>query len=102
MEEIDAFGITKDGCCAAKRPGNEKKNKKWKPDCAIMSNSAKHPFKKPKDYFAHMDAAEDALGPVGGVSGGVLRNQSPPQSKMSKGSGGCFMSDWIIAAARLH
>merc|ERR1712099_150942 len=27
VEHIDAFDITKDGCCAAKRPGNEKKTR---------------------------------------------------------------------------
>ena len=32
---MEMFDITKDGCCEAKRPGNVKKKKKWKPDCAI-------------------------------------------------------------------
>jgi len=59
VEEIDAFDITKDGCCSAKRPGNEKKNKKWKPDCATTSTPAMHPFKKPAEYFACMEAAKD-------------------------------------------
>ena len=31
VKELEAFDITKDGCCAAKRKGLEKKNKKWKP-----------------------------------------------------------------------
>ena len=44
---IEVFVISKDGCCEAKRPGNEKKNKKWKPDCASSSTPALHSFKKP-------------------------------------------------------
>jgi len=59
VEELDAFDITKDGCCAAKRPGNEKKNKKWEPDCASTSSPAMHPFKKVDAYFKCMDAAKD-------------------------------------------
>ena len=54
VEELDAFDITKDGCCAAKRKGLEKKNKKWKPYCATTSTPAMHPFKKPAEYFARM------------------------------------------------
>ena len=30
---MEAFDITKDGAREAKRPRDEKKNKKWKPDC---------------------------------------------------------------------
>ena len=46
----EVFDISKDGCCEAKRPGNEKKNKKWKPDCASSSTPALHSFKKPVEY----------------------------------------------------
>ena len=45
----DAFDISKDGMCAAKRPANLKHSKKWKPDCASTSSPAIHPFKKPAD-----------------------------------------------------
>ena len=47
VTRIEVFDISKDGCCEAKRPGNEKKNKKWKPDCASSSTPALHSFKKP-------------------------------------------------------
>jgi len=53
---MEMFDITKDGCCEAKRPGNEKKNKKWKPDCATTDTPAMHPFKKLKDYKACLAA----------------------------------------------
>jgi len=53
---MELFDITKDGCCEAKRPGNEKKNKKWKPDCATTDTPAIHPFKKPEDYTACLAA----------------------------------------------
>lgn len=60
VTEIEAFDITKDGACEAKRPGDQKKNKKWKADCAVASTPAIHPFKKPTEYFACMDAAAAA------------------------------------------
>merc|ERR1712151_98998 len=59
VTELEVFDITKDGCCEAKRPGNEKKNKKWKPDCATTNTAAIHPFKKPAEYEACMEAAKD-------------------------------------------
>ena len=54
---LDAFDITQDGMCAAKKPGNLKKSKKWKPDCAATETPAMHPFKKPDEYAACMEAA---------------------------------------------
>jgi len=57
VTEIEAFDITTDGACEAKRPGDQKKNKKWKANCAGTSTPAIHPFKKPSEYFACMDAA---------------------------------------------
>lgn len=57
VSEIEAFDITKDGACEAKRPGDQKKNKKWKADCSAAATPAIHPFKKPKEYFECMDAA---------------------------------------------
>merc|ERR1712190_531611 len=54
---IDAFDISQDGMCAAKRPGNMKHSKKWKPDCSSTSSSAMHPFKKVSEYEACMKAA---------------------------------------------
>jgi len=58
VDHIDAFDITKDGCCAAKRPANEKKNMKWSPDCSATSTPAMHPFKTPEKYFSCMEAAK--------------------------------------------
>merc|ERR1719414_579496 len=55
---MEMFDISKDGCCEAKRPGNEKKNKKWKPDCGSTDTPAMHPFKKPTQYQDCMDATE--------------------------------------------
>merc|ERR1712150_101304 len=58
---LEVFDISKDGCCPAKRPGNEKKNKKWKPDCSTSNTAALHPFKKPADYLACYEAAKDVM-----------------------------------------
>jgi len=60
VSEVEAFDISTDGACEAKRPGNEKKNKKWKADCSQVLTAAIHPFKKPDEYFACMDAAPSA------------------------------------------
>jgi len=57
VAKLDAFDITEDGACAAKRPENLKKFKKWHADCASTDTPAIHPFKTPKAYFACMDAA---------------------------------------------
>merc|ERR1712154_518844 len=51
VDRVSAWDITTDGMCQAYRPEGEKKNKKWKPDCAVTSTAAMHPFMKPKDYF---------------------------------------------------
>jgi len=51
VDRVSAWDITTDGMCQGYRPEGEKKNKKWKPDCAVTSTAAMHPFMKPKDYF---------------------------------------------------
>merc|ERR1739847_130066 len=51
VDKVSAWDITSDGMCQCYRPEGEKKNKKWKPDCAVTSTAAMHPFMKPKDYF---------------------------------------------------
>jgi len=61
VTELEAFDITKDGMCEAKRPGNEKKNRKWKPDCKTTNTPGIHPFKHPDEYEACMEAAKDVL-----------------------------------------
>ena len=57
VEEIGAYDITKDVCCAAKRPDNEKKNQKLEPDCAITGTPAMHLSKKHKR--SKPDVADD-------------------------------------------
>jgi hypothetical protein len=57
VTKVQNFGITTDGTC----PGTRKKygskdNKKWKPPCNEQTSPALHPFKKPQDYFACLDA----------------------------------------------
>ena len=59
---IELFDISKDGCCEAKRPGNEKKNKKWKRDCGATNTPAIHLFKKPAEYKKCMEEAEEVHG----------------------------------------
>jgi len=51
VDRVSAWDITTDGMCQAYRPEAEKKNRKWKPDCAVTNTAAMHPFMKPKDYF---------------------------------------------------
>ena len=58
---IEVFYISKDGCCEAKRPGNKKKNKKWKRDCSSTNTPAVHPFKKPAEYKKCMEEAEEVV-----------------------------------------
>merc|ERR1712183_183986 len=68
VSAMEAFDITKDGACEAKRPGNEKKNKKWKPDCSTWDTPAIHPFKKPADFIKCMEEAEEAPCKEGSLS----------------------------------
>merc|ERR1712187_1095586 len=51
VQRVSAWDITTDGMCQAYRPEGEKKNKKWKTDCAVTMTAAMHPFMKPKDFF---------------------------------------------------
>jgi len=51
VDRVSAWDVTTDGMCEAYRPESEKKNKKWKPDCAVTNTPAMHPFMKPKEYF---------------------------------------------------
>ena len=50
-------------CCEAKRPGDEKKNKKWHPDCGSINTLAIHPFKRIEEYKQCISR-----------NGGVLKN----------------------------
>merc|ERR1711957_174050 len=54
VDKVEAFDVSIDGACPAKRPEDEKKNKKWKSDCNV-NVPAMHPFKKPAAYFECLD-----------------------------------------------
>jgi len=57
VSKVQNFDVTTDGACPGTRKRwGEKKNKKWKPPCQLVGTPAIHPFKKPKDYFACLDA----------------------------------------------
>ena len=43
-----------------KKPANEKKKKKWLPDCGLTNTPAIHPFKKPV-YKQCMEEAEEVV-----------------------------------------
>merc|ERR1712217_984243 len=58
VDRVSAWDITTDGMCQAYRPEGEKKNKKWKPDCAVVQTAAMHPFMKPKDFFDCLKATQ--------------------------------------------
>merc|ERR1712217_241453 len=58
VDRVSAWDITVDGMCQSYRPESEKKNKKWKPDCATTQTAAMHPFMKPKDYFDCLKATQ--------------------------------------------
>jgi hypothetical protein len=58
----EAFGLHTDGACAADRPEDQKKNKKWHPTCTEKSTAAYHPLKKPGDWSACWDATTQAFG----------------------------------------
>lgn len=50
VDRVEAFDLTSDGACPANRPKDQRKNKKWVPDCKRLT-PAMHPFKKPDAYF---------------------------------------------------
>jgi len=54
VHKVEAFDITTDGACEAKRPTDQKKDKKWHSDCNVKT-PAMHPYKKPTDYFECLD-----------------------------------------------
>jgi len=58
----EAFDITTDGACPADRPKDEKKNKKWKPNCAWVATPAMHPFKKTQEWIQCYEATTAAFG----------------------------------------
>jgi len=58
VDKVQAFDINTDAACAAWRPEGQKKNKKWRPDCATAQTPAIHHFKKPEDYFNCLKATQ--------------------------------------------
>lgn len=59
--KVEAFDIKTDGACPGDRPKDQKKNKKWEPDCAGALTPAIHPFKKPAQWekcYKESNAAE--------------------------------------------
>jgi len=58
----EAFDITTDGACPADRPKEERKNKKWKPNCAWAATPAMHPFKKTEEWKQCYEATTAAFG----------------------------------------
>jgi hypothetical protein len=58
VNRVSAWDITVDGMCQSYRPEAEKKNKKWKPNCAFVQAAAMHPFMKPNDYFECLKATQ--------------------------------------------
>jgi len=62
VRRAEAFDITTDGACPADRPHSERKNKKWKPNCAKASTAAMHPFKKLDEWISCHWATVDAFG----------------------------------------
>jgi len=56
VDKVEAYDMTNDGACAADRPADEKKNKKWhSPDCSQLTTVTAHPFKKPDEYWTCYD-----------------------------------------------
>jgi len=58
VDKVSAFDINTDASCAAWRPEGQKKNKKWKPNCATVQTPAIHHFKTPKEYFECLKATQ--------------------------------------------
>jgi len=62
VRRVEAFDITTDGACPADRPADQKKNKKWQPNCATVPTAAMHPFKKKAEWLQCHDATIAAYG----------------------------------------
>jgi len=58
VDKVAAYDINTDASCAAWRPEGEKKNGKWKPDCAVVRTPGIHHFKKPEEYFNCLKATQ--------------------------------------------
>jgi len=58
VDKVSAFDINTDASCAAWRPEGQKKNRKWRPDCATAQTPAIHHFKTPEEYFNCLKATQ--------------------------------------------
>lgn len=58
VDKVSVFDLTTDSMCKAFRPKGQKKNAKWRPNCALTSTAAMHPFMKPYDYFECLKATQ--------------------------------------------
>jgi len=58
VDKVAAYDISTDSACQAYRPKDQRKNSKWKPDCATTYTAGIHHFKKPKDYFECLKATQ--------------------------------------------
>jgi len=58
VDKVGAYDINTDASCAAWRPEGQKKNRKWRPDCATAQTPAIHHFKKPVEYFDCLKATQ--------------------------------------------
>merc|ERR1712014_9910 len=58
VDKVEAFDLTTDSMCKAFRPQGQKKNAKWRPNCALTSTAGMHPFMKPFDYFECLKATQ--------------------------------------------
>merc|ERR1712018_568866 len=62
VDKVSVWDLTVDSMCAAFRPEGQKKNAKWRPNCALTSTAAMHPFMKPYDYFECLKATQRRVG----------------------------------------
>jgi len=62
VRRVEAFDISTDAACEADRPEGEKKNKKWRPDCASVSTPQIHPFYTPDAFSKCYDDTVAAFG----------------------------------------
>jgi hypothetical protein len=58
VDKVAAYDISTDAACQAYRPKDQRKNTKWKPDCATTKTAGIHHFKKPADYFECLKATQ--------------------------------------------
>merc|ERR1711983_441729 len=58
VDKVSVWDLTTDSMCKAFRPEGQKKNEKWRPNCALTQTAAMHPFMKPYEYFECLKATQ--------------------------------------------